>query len=70
MIYVFSSVACVSVHNIHVQYMSTITQDGMSALHVAACMGRTDVVVELVKNGANLNLQTKVCHDIHIQFHM
>ena len=29
----------------------------MSALQLAAMMGKTDVVVELVKNGANLNLQ-------------
>ena len=44
--------------------MSTITQNGGSALHVAAVMGRTDVVVELIKNGANLNLQDEVCHYI------
>ena len=53
----------VSAHNI--QYMSIITQDGISALHLAVVMGRTDVVVELVKNGANLNLQDEVCHGIH-----
>ena len=53
----------VSAHNI--QYMSPITQDGMSALHLAVVMGRTDVVVELVKNGANLNLQDEVCHGIY-----
>ena len=57
-----SSVACVSVHNI--QYLSIITQDGMSVMHLAARIGWTDVVVELVKNGANLNLQDKVCHGI------
>ena len=36
------------------------TQDGDSALTLAAWHGRTDVVVELVKAGANLNLQNKV----------
>ena len=44
--------------------MSIITQSGMSALQLAAGYGWTDIVVELVKNGANLNLQNKVCHDI------
>ena len=36
----------------------------MTALIVAAWTGKTDVVVELVKNGANLNLQDIVCHYI------
>ena len=36
------------------------TQDGDSALILAARYGRTDVVVELVKAGANLNLQNEV----------
>ena len=31
------------------------------ALHIPAGMGWTDVVVELVKNGANMNLQDQVC---------
>ena len=60
-VYVFSSVAYVSVH---IQYMSIITQDGTTALQVAAGNGKTDVVVELVKNGANLNLQNEVCYYI------
>ena len=47
--------------NIHVQYM---TQYGVSALQEAAMEGKTDVVVELVKNGASLNLQDEVCHYI------
>ena len=55
-----SSIACV--HN--VQYMSIITQNGSSPLQTAAGMGCTDVVVELVKNGANLNLQNEVCRYI------
>ena len=44
--------------------MSIITQGGTTALEVAVWKGKTDVVVELVKNGANLNLQDKVCHYI------
>ena len=40
---------------------SLISQDGESALIVAAYYGETDVVVELVKRGANLDLQKKVC---------
>ena len=46
---------CVMLH------MSVITQDGWSALMYAAREGRTEVVVELVKAGANLNLQNTVC---------
>ena len=41
--------------------MSVFTQDGWSALMHAASEGRTEVVVELVKAGANLNLQNAVC---------
>ena len=41
--------------------MSVITQDGHSALILAAWGGHTEVVVELVKANANLNLQNKVC---------
>ena len=37
------------------------TQGGRSALMEAAWRGRTDVVVELVKARANLDLQDKVC---------
>ena len=43
-----------------------ITQNGTSPLQQAARMGKTDVVVELVKNGANLNLQNEVCHYIQL----
>ena len=38
-----------------------ISQDGDSALIKAAFWGKTDVVVELVKRGANLDLQNMVC---------
>ena len=41
--------------------MSVITQDGVSALMVGAMEGKTEVVVELVKAGANVDMQTKVC---------
>ena len=50
-------------------YMSVITQVGRSALIVAARDGRTEIVQQLVKAGANLDLQNKVCqyvetHDV------
>ena len=32
----------------------------------AASVGATKVVVELVKSGANLNLQNMVCQYIHV----
>ena len=38
-----------------------ISQRGYSALMRAAYFGKTDVVVELVKAGANLDLQNEVC---------
>ena len=43
-------------------YMSVITQYGESALMRAAWAGHTKVVVELVKAGANKDLQDVVCH--------
>ena len=43
-------------------HMSVITQYGYTALMGAAEEGRTEAVVELVKSGADLNLQNKVCH--------
>ena len=52
-------------------HMSVITQDGASALVAAAQEGKTEAVVELVKAGANVDMQTKVCqyiyvvHDVH-----
>ena len=36
-------------------------QEGDSALMVAARMGMTGVVKELMKGGADLNLENKVC---------
>ena len=41
--------------------MSVITQEGVSALMLAAMEGETEVVVELVKAGANVDMQNKVC---------
>ena len=52
--------------------MSVITQDGNSALIKAAFYGRTEVVVELVKAKANLDLQDKVCsshHSLYMYIH-
>ena len=46
-------------------HMSVITQYGFTALMYAANMDRTEAVVELVKGGADLNLQNKVCHMLH-----
>ena len=46
--------------------MSVISQDGNSALMQAAYNGRTEIVVELVKAGANLDLQNTVCQYINI----
>ena len=41
--------------------MSVITQAEDSALMLAAYLGINEVAVELVKAGANLNLQNTVC---------
>ena len=43
-------------------HMSVFTQDGVSPLMWAASEGRTEAVVELVKSGADPNLQSEVCH--------
>ena len=45
-------------------HMSVITQYGDSALMLAARNGRTETVAELVKAGADLNLQNKVCQNV------
>ena len=46
--------------------MSVITQDRTSALMLAARKGKTEVAVELMKAGANVNMQTKVCHIMYM----
>ena len=52
-------------------HMCVITQNGWSALMMAADEGKTEAVVELVKAGANVDMQNKVCqyiyvvHDVH-----
>ena len=52
-------------------HMSVITQEGWSALMSAASKCKTEAVVELVKAGASVDMQTKVCqyiyvvHDVH-----
>ena len=54
-------------------YTCLSSQDGYSALIDAAIWGETEVVVKLVKAGANLNLQNKVqrlsimCVDGHLR---
>ena len=53
---------CVSLH------MSIITQNGWSALMLAASEGETEVVVQLVKAGANVDMQNNVCQ--YIILHM
>lgn len=50
-------ISIVSICHVHMS-MSLITQDGDSALMQAA---NTEVAVELVTAGANLNLQNAVC---------
>ena len=50
-------------------HMSVITQNGWSALLWAVYNGNTEVIQQLVKAGANLDLQDEVCqyvetHDV------
>ena len=45
----------------HATHVSVITQWGESSLMEAAKWGKTEVVVELVKAGANMDMQTEVC---------
>ena len=50
-------------------HMSVITQRGWSALIHAAYRGHTETVAELVKAGADMNLQNNVCLNIvHVFF--
>ena len=43
-------------------HMSVITQMGWSVLMWAALIGETEVVVELVKAGANVDMHSEVCY--------
>ena len=54
MMSVYSEYQCVS------YYTCLSSQDRNSALMMAARWGETEVVVELIKAGAHLNLQNKV----------
>ena len=47
--------------NVCTHTLSVTAQAGDTALIRAASLGKTDVVVELVRGGANLDLQNKVC---------
>ena len=47
--------------NVCTNTLSVTAQNGETALIRAAWLDNTDVVVELVKGGANLELQNKVC---------
>ena len=47
--------------NVCTYTLSVTAQDGNTALILAAGLGNTDVVVELVRGGANLDLQDEVC---------
>ena len=55
------STCCHEVWNCVILHMSVITQSGCSALIWATYDGHTEVVVELVKAKANLDLQNEVC---------
>ena len=47
--------------NVCTHTLSVTAQGGDTALMLAARLGKTDVVVELVRGGANLDLQDEVC---------
>ena len=47
--------------NVCTYTLSVTAQNGETALSEAAREGRTDVAVELVRGGANLDLQDEVC---------
>ena len=55
---------------LHVSLIINFIQLGYSALMYAALFGKTKFVVELVKAGANLNLQNEVCQYILYMMHL
>ena len=46
-------------------HMSVITQSGAFALIIAVRKGKTEVVTELVKAGANVDMQTEVRSSVY-----
>ncbi len=44
-------------------------QKGNTALHIASLAGQTEVVKELVTNGANVNAQSQVGYTAHAHTH-
>ena len=51
-------------------HISVITQEGVSALMLAAAFGKSEVVVELVRAGANVDMQNEVCVCQHSYMYM
>ena len=51
-------------------YMSVITQNKWSALTEAAWEGKAEVVVELGKAGANVDMQNEVCQYMYIYMYV
>ena len=51
----------VSISECVILHVFVITQDGISTLMWAARWGKTEVVVELMKAGANVDMQNRVC---------
>ena len=49
---------------------TTLSQDGDTPLMRTACMGETEIMAELVKGGADLNLQNEVCLFMYYIHHM
>ena len=56
----------VNTYIVCVYSVSVITQEEYSALMLAAMMGKIETVVELVKTGADVDVQNRVCQDIYM----
>ena len=59
------SVQRISVYVSYYTCLLIIIQEGASALMLAAGLGKTEVVVELVKAGADMEMQNEVCNNIN-----